>query len=158
MRIALAIYASVAHDEGMHTPNYPALLRAACAAFLLLAASACGSAPKQDAPPAPGNAGLLAQIEAEVGAAACDSTQQCQTIAIGAKACGGPERYLAWSSKDIDGKKLKALAQAHAEASRKQQQSDGMMSTCAIVTDPGASCEAGRCVLQKSGLGGNAAM
>ena len=159
MRIALAIYASVAHDEGMKTPTYSALLRATCASFLLLAASACGSAPTQDdAPPAPGNAGLLAQIQAEVGTAACDSTQQCQAIAIGAKACGGPERYLAWSSKNNDGKKLKALALAQAEASRKQQQADGMMSTCSIVTDPGATCEAGRCVLQKSAMGGNAAM
>nr|WP_314608094.1 hypothetical protein [uncultured Janthinobacterium sp.] len=145
----------------MHTPTDSTLLpllRAACASVLLLAASACGSAPTQDdAPPAPGNAGLLAQIQAEVGTAACDSTQQCQTIAIGAKACGGPERYLAWSSKNNDGKKLKALAQAQAEASRKQQ-ADGMMSTCSIVTDPGATCEAGRCVLQKSAMGGNAAM
>ena len=142
----------------MTTSTTSALLRAACASLLLLTASACGSAPKQDAPPAAGNAGLLAQIQAEVGPAACDSTQQCQTIAIGAKACGGPERYLAWSSKDNDGKKLKALAQAHAEASRKQQQADGMMSTCSIVTDPGATCEAGRCVLQKSAMGGNSAM
>ena len=145
----------------MKTPTYPTLLpllRATCASFLLLAASACGSAPTQDdAPPAPGNAGLLAQIQAEVGTAACDSTQQCQTIAIGAKACGGPERYLAWSSKGNDGKKLKALAQAQAEASRKQQ-ADGMMSTCSIVTDPGATCEAGRCVLQKSAMSGSAAM
>ena len=141
----------------MPTSTYSAL-RAACAAILLLATSACGSAPVQDAPPAPGNAGLLAQIQAEVGSAACDSTQQCQTIAIGAKACGGPERYLAWSSKENDGKKLKALAQAHAEASRKQQQADGMMSTCSIVTDPGATCEAGRCVLQKSGMGGSSAL
>ena len=143
----------------MKTPIYSALLRAACASFLLLVTSACGSAPPQnDAPPAPGNAGLLAQIQAEVGAAACDSTQQCHTIAIGAKACGGPERYLAWSSKDYDGKTLKALAQAQAEASRKQQQADGMMSTCSIVTDPGATCEAGRCVLQKSVMGGSSAM
>ena len=141
----------------MQTPTY-SVLRATCAAILLLVTSACGSAPAQDAPPAPGNASLLAQIQAEVGAAACDSTQQCQTIAIGAKACGGPERYLAWSSKDYDGKKLKALAQAQAEASRKQQQADGMMSTCSIVTDPGATCEAGRCVLQKSVMGGSSAM
>ena len=141
----------------MQTPTY-SVLRASCAAILLLVTSACGSAPAQDAPPAPGNASLLAQIQAEVGAAACDSTQQCQTLAIGAKACGGPERYLAWSSKEHDGKKLKALAQAQAEASRKQQQADGMMSTCSIVTDPGATCEAGRCVLQKSGLGGSSAM
>jgi hypothetical protein len=145
----------------MQTSNYSTLsplLRAACAALVLLAATACSNPSAQDASPAPGNAGLLAQIQAEVGTAACDSTQQCQTIAIGAKACGGPEHYLAWSSKDHDGKKLKALAQAQAEASRKQQQADGMMSTCSIVTDPGATCEAGRCVLQKSPMGGSSGM
>ena len=143
----------------MTTSTTSALLRAVCASLLLLTASACGSAPTQDdASPAPGNAGLLAQIQAEVGPAACDSTQQCQTIAIGAKACGGPERYLAWSSKDNDGKKLKALPQNKKKTSHKQQKADGMMSTCSIVTDPGATCEAGRCVLQKSGMGGSSAL
>jgi len=77
----------------MKTLNLPTLLRALCTGALLLATSAC-SAPAQDttAPstPAPGQAGLLEQIQSEVGKAACDSTEQCQTIAIGAKACGGP--------------------------------------------------------------------
>ena len=146
----------------MKTPTYSTLLpllRATCASFLLLAASACGSAPTQDdAPRAPGNAGLLAQIQAEVGAAACDSTQQCQTIAIGAKACGGPERYLAWSSKDYDGKKLKALAQAQAEASRTQQQADGMLPPPSTAPYPGATIDPARCLLQTSTTGGSAAM
>ena len=145
----------------MKTLNLPTLLRALCTGALLLATSAC-SAPAQDttAPstPAPGQAGLLEQIQSEVGKAACDSTEQCQTIAIGAKACGGPERYLAWSSKNNDGKKIKALAYAQAEAQRRQQQNDGMLSTCSIITDPGASCVAGRCELQKPGLNRGSAL
>jgi len=145
----------------MKTQNLPALLRAIFAGALLLATSAC-SAPAQDTTtpgtPAPSQATLQEQIQAEVGKAACDSTQQCQTIAIGAKACGGPERYLAWSSKNNDGKKLKALAYAQAEASRRQQQNDGMLSTCSIITDPGASCVAGRCELQKPNLNGGSAL
>lgn len=131
----------------MKTPAFPILLRAACASLFVLSIAACGSAPT--ATPAPGGASLAEQIKAAVGDAACDAPQQCQTIAIGAKACGGPERYLAWSNKSSDGKQLTALAQAQAEASRKLRQSDGMMSTCAIVTDPGATCEAGRCMLNK---------
>ena len=83
---------------------------------------------------------VLRNEEVRISPAAADA---------GAKACGGPERYLAWSNKSNDGKQLTALARAQAEASRKLQQSDGMMSTCAIVTDPGATCEAGRCVLNK---------
>lgn len=133
----------------MKTPTLSILLRAACASLFVLAATACGTAPTATPAPAPGDANLAEQIKAIVGDAACDAPQQCQTIAIGAKACGGPERYLAWSNKSNDGKQLTALAQAQAEASRKLRQSDGMMSTCAIVTDPGATCEAGRCVLNK---------
>ncbi|WP_312437869.1 hypothetical protein [Janthinobacterium sp.] len=133
----------------MKTHPLSALLRAACASLVLLAASACTATPPVTPAPAPGGANLAEQIKAEVGDAACDAPQQCQTLAIGAKACGGPERYLAWSNKSSDGKTLKALAQAQADASRKLQQSDGMMSTCAIVTDPGATCQAGRCVLNK---------
>jgi len=146
----------------MKTPIAPTLLRFLCVGALLLATSAC-SAPAQDAAadpatPAPTQAALLEQIQSEVGNAACDSTQQCQTIAIGAKACGGPERYLAWSNKNNDGKKLKALAYAQAEASRRQQQNDGLLSTCSIITDPGASCVAGRCELQKPGLNRGSAL
>ena len=140
---------TLAHHATMKTHTLPTLLRAACASLVLLAASACTATPPVTPAPAPGGANLAEQIKAEVGDAACDAPQQCQTLAIGAKACGGPERYLAWSNKSSDGKTLKALAQAQADASRKLQQSDGMMSTCAIVTDPGATCQAGRCVLNK---------
>ncbi|MFZ4875942.1 hypothetical protein ACL9RI_12720 [Janthinobacterium sp. Mn2066] len=145
----------------MKTPIFPALLRAVCVGALLLATSAC-NALTQDAPdpatPAPPPAALQQQIQAEIGNAACDSTEQCQTIAIGAKACGGPESYLAWSSKNNDGKKLKALAYAQAEAQRRQQQNDGMLSTCSIITDPGASCVAGRCEVQKPSLNRGSAL
>ena len=129
----------------------PTLLRAACASLVMLIITACGSAPTATPAPAPGSASLAKQIKKEVGDAACDAPKQCETIAIGAKACGGPERYLAWSNKSSDGKALTALAQAQAEASRKLLQSDGMLSTCAIVTDPGATCQAGRCVLNQAG-------
>lgn len=149
MRIALATPSTLAHHATMKTPTLPTLLRAACASLVVLSITACGSAPTATPAPAPGGASLAEQIKAEVGDAACDAPRQCQTLAIGAKACGGPERYLAWSNKSNDGKQLTALAQAQAEASRKLQQADGMMSTCAIVTDPGATCEAGRCVLNK---------
>lgn len=148
-RITLAMAASLAHHAIMKTHHFPTLLRAACASLFVLSITACGSAPTATPAPAPGSATLAEQIKKEAGDAACDTPRQCQTIAIGAKACGGPERYLAWSNKSNDGKQLTALAQAQAEASRKLQQSDGMMSTCAIVTDPGATCEAGRCVLNK---------
>lgn len=135
-------------------------------ALLLLASSACSSdAPRADAPapaPAPASApatpaSLLAAIEAERGAASCDSDAQCRTIGVGAKACGGPERYLAWSSKDGDGSRLKALVEQHAALRRQEDAASGMMSTCNLIPDPGATCQAGQCVLRPPGLGGSQA-
>ncbi|WP_322404542.1 hypothetical protein [Massilia luteola] len=120
---------------------------------LLLASSACRS----DAPQVPsasgGSAPLLARIEAERGDAACDTDAQCHTIGVGHKACGGPERYLAWSSKNSDGSRLRALVAEHAAARSAEDTKKGMMSTCSVVPDPGATCAAGHCVLRAAGAG-----
>lgn len=127
---------------------------------LLLASSACRSdAPQVPSPgAAQGSAPLLARIEAERGDAACDSDAQCHTIGVGAKACGGPERYLAWSSKNNDGTRLRALVAEHAAARRAEDAKAGMMSTCSVVPDPGVTCAAGHCQLRAgtNGPGGTA--
>jgi hypothetical protein len=125
---------------------------------LLLASAACRSdapqaMPHHPPPPAArtaDTADLMARIETARGDAACDSDAQCHTIGIGAKACGGPEGYQAWSSKDDDGARLRALVAEHAAARRADDSKSGMMSTCSMVPDPGAACSAGRCVLRAS--------
>ena len=123
---------------------------------LLLASSACRSdAPQVPTPAAAANrtADLLARIEAERGDAACDTEAQCHSIAIGNKACGGPERYMAWSSRNNDGTRLRALVAEHAAARKADDAKAGMASTCSFVTDPGATCSAGHCVLRAAGTG-----
>lgn len=131
------------------------LLRLLSAAFLAAASTACSgvnnnAAPAPVAAPlaaaAPAAGSLMQQITAEIGAAACDAPAQCKTLAIGAKACGGPESHVAYSTKQSDGAKLTALAARHAEARKKADARSGMMSTCSVVSDPGATCDAGRCV------------
>jgi len=102
------------------------------------------------------SASLWSQIQAEVGAAACDAPQQCQTLAIGAKACGGPESYLAWSNQHSDGQRLKSLVAQHRSLREAEMRRSGMVSDCSFVTDPGAICLAGRCELLPRG--GAAAM
>ncbi len=97
---------------------------------------------------------LLAHIQAEVGDAVCSSDTQCQTLAIGAKACGGPARWLAWSSATAARPaQLSAWSVELATLQRSRFQASGMMSTCSIVPDPGAVCLAGRCSLNTSSLG-----
>ncbi|MHA4869352.1 hypothetical protein ACXZ1M_16795 [Duganella sp. PWIR1] len=118
-------------------------LRLAAASLLIL--TACAGA----RPPAPTSetAGLWQKIQAANTNLACDDNSQCHSIGVGSKACGGPENYLAWSSKNSDGAQLKALVEQHSAARRAEDKRLGMMSTCSIVSDPGASCRAGTCTL-----------
>jgi hypothetical protein len=130
------------------TITSPTLSRLCGTLLLAMAGSACsgvGSAPPAASTPAPAPT-LLAQLRAEIGAAACDNNGQCQTIAVGHKACGGPESYLAWSSKAGNGAAIRRLAEAHGAQRKAENLASGMMSTCSAVMDPGASCTAGRCV------------
>lgn len=126
---------------------------AACSGVAGSSSEAPAPAPVKAAPPA-ASAGLMQQIQSEIGDAACDSSAQCKTVAIGHKACGGPESYLAWSTKRSDGAKIARLAADHAAERKAQNTKSGMMSTCSLVIDPGATCSAGKCVASKDGLGG----
>ncbi|MFA9215625.1 MAG: hypothetical protein ACEQSK_00830 [Sphingomonadaceae bacterium] len=114
---------------------------------------ACSTPPS--AAPAASSADLLRQIEAQAAPLACSSSEQCHTLAVGAKACGGPERYLPWSSQQQDGSALRALAERHAALRRLEDRQSGMLSNCLAVQDPGASCNAGRCTLRTPVPAGN---
>jgi len=115
------------------------------------ALSSCAQTPPAPpaAPAAPEveSARLGRELRGLIGNASCSSDSQCRTVAVGAKACGGPASYWAWSTQDSDEKKLAALAARHAEAQRREITASGMLSNCAMVSDPGAVCIAGRCQL-----------
>ena len=125
---------------------------------LSLAGVACagdGTAPAPVPASSPVTAQGLPAITAAIGLAACDTPAQCRSIGIGAKACGGPESYRAWSVKDADERALRAAVAAHAAARTAENLRNDMRSTCALEPDPGASCQAARCVLNPRGLGGS---
>ncbi|UTY55769.1 hypothetical protein [Massilia sp. erpn] len=120
---------------------------------VLLAAVLCGAcaapAPPAAAPPPSGvvdtrdAAATLARIRALAAHNSCSSSSQCHSLPLGAKACGGPEAYLPWSSASTDGAHLHALAQRY-QALRVKENA-GLASDCSLVDDPGAVCRAGRC-------------
>ena len=60
---------------------------------------------------------------------------------------------MAWSSRNNDGTRLRALVAEHAAARKADDARAGMASTCSFVTDPGATCSAGHCVLRAAGAG-----
>jgi hypothetical protein len=129
------------------------------AAALITATAGCSGAAHNSSQsataartPAPANATtpaaatLTQQIQAEIGVASCDTNQQCRTLPVGQRACGGPESFLAYSTKHSDTEKLLRLAAQDSAASKAQNERSGMISTCQAITDPGASCSAGHCV------------
>lgn len=142
-------------------------VRLGAVALLGLSAMACSSAPQPESKPlVPASKGLpatatsatsasalYAQIQAEVGDAACDSVKQCKTIAVGNKSCGGPEAYLAWSTQRSNAAKLEGLVAQYTAQRTADNQRAGAISNCAMVMDPGATCQAGKCVLQSGGSG-----
>ena len=123
---------------------------------LSLAGVACAG---DSTAPVPASSPVTAQglpaITAAIGLAACDTPAQCRSIGIGAKACGGPESYRAWSVKGVDERALRAAVAAHAAARQAENLRSDMRSTCALEPDPGATCQAARCVLNPRALGGS---
>lgn len=106
---------------------------------------------------------LLAQVQRLIGRAACDSNAQCRTLPLGARACGGPESYVAWSVLGTDQVALQRAAERYGQWQAQQQARGGTMSICMVETDPGAVCARsaatappgpGRCVLGQSPSGG----
>jgi hypothetical protein len=119
--------------------------------LLILAALAVGAAcaTEEKTPPAAAAASVPApartssvhnDVRTLIGDAACQSDAQCATIGIGAKACGGPAAYVAWSSWRTDGEKLRAAAEQQAQAQRQNLAASGRVSNCMVETDPGAYC------------------
>lgn len=121
-------------------------------------AAGCASASKKtktatdtDAP------ALLAGIHAAIGSAACSDSRQCQSIAVGAKPCGGPEAYFAWSSAQTDHATLATLVARHQHLREAQNAASGEASNCMMIKDPGAFCQlspgatSGTCQLRQEG-------
>ena len=119
-------------------------------AAMLALPAACASPP----------AGSLAAVTTLIGDAACSDDSQCRTVAIGAKACGGPEAYLAWSVLRTDAQALDAAAAAYNRARVAEGAQSGRVSNCALVADPGASCQSDAgvraCRLLRAGQGSGA--
>lgn len=132
------------------------LSRTVGAVLLSLASAACSGPTGTPAPvgatPSGANS-LLQQLHAQIGDAACDNSAQCRTLAVGSKPCGGPDLYLPWSTKRTDGVTLGKLASQYAAARQIENAKSDLMSTCELVTDPGATCQQQRCVLLPRGPG-----
>jgi hypothetical protein len=98
--------------------------------------------------PAPESQRLAQELRQLIGPARCSSDSQCRVLPVGAKACGGPAAYWAWSTQGTDEKRLTELAARQAEAQRHELQASGRLSNCALVTAPAVACVAQTCQIQ----------
>ena len=92
---------------------------------------------------------LLDKLRAEISGAPCDDTTQCRTLLMGAKACGGPEYWLPWSTLVSHADRLQVLSDAYASLQIQRVRSrGGVNSNCQWLDDPGAVCQARHCELR----------
>ncbi|QDQ25592.1 hypothetical protein FNU76_04060 [Chitinimonas arctica] len=114
---------------------------------LMLALPLAHATPPQ---PDPGQAALI-ELRNTIGDGTCQKDAQCHTVALGAKACGGPAFYLPWSDREGLGERVKELAATYTRLSKAQAEATGEMSDCSVISDPGAVCRLNRCVLEPAG-------
>ena len=108
------------------------------AAFLALAGAAAAIDPA--AASASAAADAQSRVNSLIGDAACDTQSQCRTVGIGARPCGGPEGWLAWSTKSTDERALQDAVRAQAQAAKDANQRSGLASDCRVRPEPTAVC------------------
>ncbi len=129
-----------------HKPARTAERVAALLASLLLL-TACQAQPRASALGAVDEAALQARLRSAIGDAVCSSDAQCRTLAVGEKACGGPEAWWAFSTASAQADQLPGWAAELTALSRQRNRRGGSVSNCQVQSDPGAVCEAQRCLL-----------
>ena len=84
-------------------------------------------------------------IHTEIAKAECTNKKQCKALAMGNKACGGPQHYLPYSIQNTDVNKLVKLSEKHQQLSQKLNQLKGVLSDCAVIPKPVFVCLNNRC-------------
>jgi hypothetical protein len=86
-----------------------------------------------------------AEIKTLIGEAKASEVQQCRKVAFGYKACGGPASYLIYSVVGLDEALLLKKVSEYNALDEAETRRLGLMSDCAMVTEPGVMLEGGVC-------------
>lgn len=90
---------------------------------------------------------LRAEVMRLIGDGACADVGQCRAIAFGAKPCGGPWQYLAYSTAITDSTALAAAVGRYNAKEAAINRAEGRVSDCSLVSPPKLVRENGRCVI-----------
>lgn len=135
---------AVGADRGVAAPRPLPQVR-------LPAGAASATAPRAVPTPAQAAERLRQRITAEIGEARCSADSQCRVLPIGAKACGGPAGWQAYSTAEGRADRLTVWAAQLERQERARQAAEGLMSNCAVEVPPAAACVAQRCTLVAAG-------
>jgi len=90
---------------------------------------------------------LATEIETLINTSECGEGFECRFIAFGSKACGGPQRYLAYSTS-IDTLELQNLVSIYNSDEEAYNIACDIVSTCDFIGPPsGVECINGVCTL-----------
>lgn len=89
---------------------------------------------------------LLRAIREQVGNPQASSRDECRIAGIGHRPCGGPERYLLYSTQTTDEVKLLPMLQRYNALVRQRVEDEGMVGTCETLPEPGVIVRGGVCV------------
>ena len=119
--------------------------------FILLSASlfACAgqeSDSKKSAVAAPPQ-DPLAEIRA-LAKTSCQVNDDCASIGVGARPCGGPGFYMVYSKSATDETALKKKAEKYNSEQKSKNKKEGRMGICVVAKEPVLSCSQNQCVAQ----------
>jgi len=77
----------------------------------------------------------------------CATSEDCTTVAVGARACGGPNGYAVYSIKSSNAQDIRLWAQLTTTLEHQYNTENSVMSICSIVIPPEPVCdETKKCV------------
>jgi hypothetical protein len=93
---------------------------------------------------------LLTTIKANISSKTCNSNADCGALAVGHRACGGPNEYLPYSKLSSNEESLKSLAKKHQQQEKIKNKKEGRMSICQMLTEPQVACKSNQCLISSS--------
>lgn len=88
---------------------------------------------------------LLNIVRQQLRTAHASSPEQCKVVPVGAKPCGGPERYMVYSTQTTNEDVLLQLVSVYNNKRAAENERDGMVSDCQVVPQPAVVLRDGMC-------------
>lgn len=90
---------------------------------------------------------VRAAIVSLIGEPRCANLVHCRVLALGARPCGGPSEYLAYSSLTANRETIEAKAYEYSFLEEEVNRSKTAVGSCEVLTPPRATCVDGHCTL-----------